>query len=76
LLGRHFERKETDDGAISHVLGAVGFQLALVSAGDMVGDIRGKRCLSHRRTSGKNNKIRSLQPTHSPIDIRETTRNP
>ena len=69
LLGRHFERKEADDGAVLGDGAAVGARHRLVGAHGVEGDVGGERGLAHRRPAGEDDQIGRVQPAELLVEI-------
>ena len=76
LLGRHLQREEAHDAPVHGAVGAIGQFAHAVGAGDVEGDVGGKRGLSHRRAPGQDDEVRVVEPAHLLVEVLEPGRDP
>ena len=69
LLGRHFQREETDDAAVDRLGASVRTHFAAPCLGDVVGHVGGERGLAHAGAARKNHEIGGLQSAHHAIHV-------
>ena len=74
LLRAHLEAVEPDNATVYRAFGAVMQGAPAVGFGDVEGDVRRKRGFPHRRTTGKDQKVRGVQAAQLFIHINQTGR--
>ena len=69
LLGRHLERKETDDRSVLGGFPEVGDIRGPISSRCIKCDVGGQRRFAHRRSAGEDDQIRGVQAAQLAVEI-------